>query len=203
MIEHFQHATRAAHRKLAHGIGGGVQGRLRDHLGGIQRRRVLRPHRQVVPGMTGVRRVDARGLDQRRIDRHAVVHEFYGERVGKPLDRVLGRRVRALKWEGALRPDTADVDQRAAALAQVLESPPGSRAPCPGSWSRTPAAGLRSAPFRCGRRPTRRDCSPGIEAAEAVERDLGDPSYVSLLGDVRDHAGDLTAISPDDIFDVR
>ena len=75
----------------------------------------------MIPGVLGVRGVDRGGLDQGDGHRRPALLHLQAQRIGEALHRVLARRVVALQRVARVRQDAADVDEGAAAAAEVRQ----------------------------------------------------------------------------------
>jgi hypothetical protein len=144
-----------------------------------------------------VRRVYAGRLDQRDGDGRAFGFEFHPERVRKTFDGVLRRAVHALHGDGAIRERRADVDDRAAAPAQVARG--DLRA-----VNDAPEVGLEQAAVILVRHVEEvavdgdaRVVDPGVEAAEALLGRDADAVHVAHAAHVGDDVDGLAALAPD------
>src|ERR1044072_9733382 len=97
---------------------GAVQDCCGDEIGCVHRRWVLRLDGHKVLRVTSVRRVDRARLDQCYGDWRAFFFKLETKRVGVASDCMFGCAVCALEWNGDVREDADDIDQRAALVSQ-------------------------------------------------------------------------------------
>ena len=104
----------------------GVQNHLGHDLRRIDRRHGLWLYTEIGASLFEEGRVDARRLDERHGDGHALFFELHPQSVRERLECVFGRTVAALQRDRPIRQRAADVDQRAASVTKVAHG--GTRA---------------------------------------------------------------------------
>src|SRR5215213_637520 len=194
LVHHPQGLAAEAHEHVAHGRLRAVQNRLGDGLGRVDGRGQRGLGLQKVLRVLGELRVYRARLYERDGDGRALLFELHPERVREALDRVLRRAVDALQRYRAVADRAADVDERAAALAEVLDC--GERA-----VDRPPEVRLEQASHVLDGRvrdlPVDGDArvvDPRVDAAEAFERRLRDAPHVVLPPDIRRDVDGLAAL---------
>ena len=149
---------------------------------------------QVVLCVLSIGRVDGGRLDEADRDRGARFFQLHAQGVGEALDGVLRRAVHALPRNGAVGQRAADVDERAAAVAEMLGRDAG-------PVDDPPKVRVQQAPVirvgDVGHTAIDRHAGvvdPGVKAAKARNGQVRHDTERRFIGDVGDLVHGLAAL---------